>query len=87
MVAGAGGIKVRPEKMECEKLYHCIFRDKIMLVYKDNQDVLHCYEVEEKELVDQVRQCGEEGEIEEILVEFVARTNRSAAAFESSAGR
>lgn len=67
--ADAEGIKLRPEHMEHERLYHCIFKEKLMLVYKDNQDVLHCYEVVEEKLVDKARR-GEEG-IERILEEYI----------------
>ena len=43
-----------PEIMEKEKLYHCIFNDKVFLVFKDEQEFLNCYEIEEKEIVDKV---------------------------------
>ncbi|HYZ65957.1 MAG TPA: hypothetical protein VE574_04450, partial [Nitrososphaeraceae archaeon] len=39
------GIKLRPEKMEADRIYHCVFEDKIFLFYKDEQELLHCYEV------------------------------------------
>ena len=54
-------------------LYHCVLGDKIMLVYKDNQDVLHCYEVEERDLVEKVRRCADRGMVNEILVGYAAR--------------
>jgi hypothetical protein len=41
------GIKLRPEKMVVDKLYHCIHEDKVFLFYKDEQELLHCYEVED----------------------------------------
>jgi hypothetical protein len=41
------GIKLRPEKMVADKLYHCIHEDKVFLFYKDEQELLHCYEVED----------------------------------------
>jgi hypothetical protein len=43
----SGGIKLRPENMVVDKLYHCIHEDKVFLFYKDEQDILHCYEVED----------------------------------------
>ncbi len=75
LVSDANGVKVKPEHMEQEKLYHCIFKEKIMLVYKDNQEVLHCYEIEEKELVEQVKQCGENDDIEKIFEDYIAKQN------------
>jgi hypothetical protein len=41
------GIKLRPEKMETEKIYYCFYEDKVFLFYKDEQEFLHCYEVED----------------------------------------
>ena len=31
------GVNLKPEIMEKEKLYHCIFKDNIILVFKDHQ--------------------------------------------------
>lgn len=75
LVANADGVKVKPEHMEQEKLYHCIFKEKIMLAYKDNQEVLHCYEVEEKELVEQVKQCDDKDKVEQIFEDYIAKQN------------
>src|SRR5919112_340731 len=35
--AESEGIKLRPEKMEADRIYHCVFEDKIFLFYKDEQ--------------------------------------------------
>lgn len=77
VAAHAGGIKVKPERMERERLYHCVLDDRIMLVYKDNQDVLHCYEVEEKELVERVRRCPDRGAVDGILAGYAAESKGS----------
>lgn len=41
------GIKLKPEKMVADKLYQCIYEGKIFLFYKDEQEFLHCYEVDD----------------------------------------
>ncbi len=69
------GIKIKPELMEKEKLYHCIFQDKVLLVYKDSQDVLNCYEIEEKELVEKVKQNSDNDSLEKIFEEYIEREN------------
>ena len=69
------GIKIKPELMEKEKLYHCIFQDKVMLVYKDDHDVLNCYEIEEKELVEKIRQNSTNESLEKIFEEYIEREN------------
>ncbi len=68
---GDDGIKIQPEKMEREKLYHCVFQDKILLFYKDVQDVLNCYEIEEKDLVQKIKAISNKEEVEKFLEEYV----------------
>ena len=75
ITAGDDGIKIKPELMEKEKLYHCIFQDKVLLVYKDSQDILNCYEIEEKELVDKVKQNSGNDNLEKIFEEYIERKN------------
>ena len=65
------GIKIQPEKMEKEKLYHCVFQDKVLLFYKDVQDVLNCYEIEEKGLVQKIKAISNKEEVEKFLEEYV----------------
>ena len=63
---GDDGIKIQPEKMEKEKLYHCIFKDKVVLFYKDVQDVLNCFEIEEENLVQKIKELTNKDEIEKL---------------------
>jgi hypothetical protein len=50
------GIKIKTEKMEKEKLYHCIFEGKVYLFYKDDMELLHCYEVEDPDAIKEIEQ-------------------------------
>jgi hypothetical protein len=54
VVIGSEGIKIKTDKMDKEKLYHCVFEDKVYLFYKDEMDLLHCYEVEDKAAVSEI---------------------------------
>ena len=72
---GPDGIKIQPEKMEKEKLYHCIFNDKVLLVYKDEEDFLNCYEIEEQDLVEKVKANSNQDEIEKVLEEYLNQNN------------
>ena len=66
------GIKLKPEIMEKEKLYHCVFNNKVFLVYKDEQEFLNCYEIEEKEIVDKIMSLGDNlDNVDNILNEFI----------------
>ena len=68
---GDGGIKIQPENMEKEKLYHCIFKDKVLLFYKDVQDVLNCYEIDEEDLVQKIKAINNKDEVEKFLEEYI----------------
>jgi hypothetical protein len=54
--AQSDGIKLKPEDMEINKLYHCIFENKVYLFYKDDDSLLHCYEVENHDAVKEISQ-------------------------------
>ena len=72
ITAGSEGIKIQPENMEVDKLYYCIFGEKIMLFFKDQNELLNCYEIEEKEIIDEVKQSNSE-DIENILQKYIEK--------------
>ena len=55
ITATDNGVNLKPEIMEKEKLYHCIFKDKVILVFKDHQEFLNCFEIEDEEIVKQIK--------------------------------
>ena len=66
------GIKIRPDKMQPETLYHCVFQNKVMLVYKDQNEILNCYEIDDNEIVSKVKEANDIG-IEKILEEYIEK--------------
>jgi hypothetical protein len=74
VVAESEGIKLKPELMEIEKLYYCIFQDKVMLFFKDQNELLNCYEIEDKEIVETVKSSSTE-DIENVLQKFIDKEN------------
>ncbi|HKU32933.1 MAG TPA: hypothetical protein VJR22_03705 [Candidatus Nitrosotalea sp.] len=68
------GIKLQTEKMEVDKLYYCIYQEKVMLFFKDKNDLLNCYEIEEKEIVDEVKQ-AQSDDIEKVLEKYIEKKN------------
>ena len=60
--------------MEDEKLYHCIFQNKVMLVFKDHNEILNCYEIEDEEIVFKVKTSKNEN-IERILEDYLHKEN------------
>lgn len=74
VTAESEGVKINPEKMEVDKLYHCVFKDKVLLFFKDQNDMLNCYEIDEKELVDSIKQSSS-SDVEKILQKFIEKEN------------
>ena len=68
------GVKIKPEKMEIDKLYHCIYKDRVLLFFKDQNEMLNCYEIDEKELVDSIKQ-SPPSDVENILQKFIEKEN------------
>ena len=68
------GVKIKPELMEKEKMYHCIFNDKVVLIFKDQNEILNCYEIEDEQIISKVKSSKEE-DIEEILEEYISKEN------------
>ena len=58
--------------MEIEKFYHCIFKEKIILVFKDHQEFLNCFEIEEKAIVDKIKSSKDE-DIHSILESYIEK--------------
>ena len=72
--SGKDGIKIQPDKMQPEELYHCVFQNKVMLVYKDQNEILNCYEIDDNEIVSKVKETGSV-DIEKILEEYIEKEN------------
>lgn len=71
LTANEDGVNIKPENMEKEHLYHCLFKNKVILLFKDSQDFLNCYEIEEEDLVNQIKNSSSDLEVEKILQNYV----------------
>ena len=49
-----GNIKLKTDKMVVDQLYHCISDNKVYLFFKDEQEMLNCYEVSDPEVVREI---------------------------------
>lgn len=74
IVVESDGVKIRSEKMETDKLYHCLYKEKILLFYKEKNDMLNCYEITEKDVIDEVKQ-SQSDDIENILQRYIEKNN------------
>jgi Zn-dependent M16 (insulinase) family peptidase len=75
LTADENGVNLKPDKMEKEKLYHCIFKNKVILVFKDSQNMLNCYEIEEEKLVEQIKKSIDDSELEKIFEDYLIGEN------------
>jgi len=73
IISDEGGIKIIPELMKQEKMYYCLHNGKVMLVFKDSQEFLNCYEIEEAEIVEIVKTCKSPDEIEKMIEDYLAK--------------
>lgn len=48
-------IKIKPELMITENLYPIIFENSLFLFFKDENELINCYEVTEKELIEKAQ--------------------------------
>ena len=71
LTANGDGVNIKPENMEKEHLYHCVFKNKVILLYKDSQDFLNCYEIEEEDLVNQIKNSSNDSDVEKILQSYI----------------
>jgi hypothetical protein len=62
------GIKLQLEKMAIDRLYHCIFEEKVFLFYKDEDELLHCYEVQDRTVTKEISENPDD--IENILKKY-----------------
>jgi hypothetical protein len=67
IVAKNDGIVIKTEKMEVDKIYHCIHQNKVFLFFKDEQQMLNCYEVEDVETAEAIKSCPDSESIKAIL--------------------
>ena len=74
ITANNDGVKLKPEIMEKEQLYHCIFNDKIILAFKDHQDFLNCFEIEEVEIVNKIKSADGK-DVGSILEDYIENEN------------
>lgn len=74
VVAGQDGIKLRTEKMIADQLYHCLYDNKVFLFYKDEDSLLHCYEVEDPDAVKEI--AANPSEIETILKKYARQVDQ-----------
>lgn len=76
IVVESSGVKIRSDKMQVDKLYHCIYGEKILLFYKEQNEMLNCYEIIEPGIVDKVKK-SQSDDIEQILEKYVKEMNLS----------
>jgi len=67
IVAKEDGIVIKTEKMEVDKIYPCIYQNRVYLFFKDEHELLNCYEVEDKEAAEAIKANPDSNSVKTIL--------------------
>jgi hypothetical protein len=67
------GIIVKPTMMKKEEIYYCVYRNKVYLFFKDENELLNCYEVEDKEVAEAIKASPDSDSIKNILQEYAKK--------------
>ncbi len=54
VISEKDGIKIKPENMIVDKMYYCIFENKVYIFYKDEENLTHCYEIDDSSVVQEI---------------------------------
>jgi hypothetical protein len=54
VIVETDGIKIDPEKMIVDKMYYCIYDNKVYIFYKDEEKLTHCYEIDDQTVVQEI---------------------------------
>jgi len=62
------GIKIKPENMIVDNMYYCIYDNKVYIFYKDEENLMHCYEVDDPLVVQEIIKNPDK--LEDILLKY-----------------
>jgi hypothetical protein len=68
LLAEKEGIKIRPELMEVDRLYHCVFENAVFIFYKDQEEIMHCYQVDNSDAIKEI--VADPTNLEDILMKY-----------------
>ena len=60
------GIKIKPENMIVDRMYYCIYDNNVYIFYKDEENLTHCYEVDDPVVAQEI--INNPDNLEEILL-------------------
>ena len=68
LLAEKEGIKIRPELMEVDRLYHCVFENAVFIFYKDQEEIMLCYQVDNSDATKEI--VADPTNLEDILMKY-----------------
>ncbi|MEM3084597.1 MAG: hypothetical protein QXP61_05860, partial [Nitrososphaerales archaeon] len=66
-------IVIKTKYMKSEEIYHCVFQNKVYLFFRDEHEILNCYEVEDREAADAIRANPDTDSIKAILQKYAKK--------------
>lgn len=73
IIVKGDGIIVKAKNMKKEEIYHCVYRSKVYLFFKDEHELLNCYEVEDMEAAEAIKANPSSDSIKNILENYVKK--------------
>ena len=67
------GIVVKPKMMKIDEIYQCVYRNKLYLFFKDEHELLNCYEVEDKQAAEDIKTNPDSDSIKKILEKYLEK--------------
>ena len=71
LIVKEDGIVVKTKIMEIDKIYYCVYRNRTFLFFKDENELVNCYEVEDKEVAEAIRLDPDSDSIKNILGKYL----------------
>ncbi len=71
LIVKEDGIVVKTKIMEIDKIYYCVYGRRTFLFFKDENELVNCYEVEDKEVAEAIICDPDSDSIKSILGKYL----------------
>lgn len=73
VVVKEDGIIIKTKKMKNDEIYHCVYQNTVYLFFKDEHDLLNCYEVGDEEVAEEIKANPDSDSIKNILKKYARK--------------
>jgi hypothetical protein len=76
VIAKEEGIVIKAERMEVDRIYQCVYQNRVYLFFKDEDELLNCYEVEDEEAAEAIKANPDSDSVKRILQEAARKQQK-----------